>query len=263
MNITSNVELVTPEKARDWLKTSIGNRKLRMDHCKSLSNAIRRGEWLVTHQGIAFDSSGALRDGHHRLTAICIADIAVQIMVTRGLDAVATDAMDQGARRQTADILSIDKRIAEPLKLGAVLAFATPRPTIPQVRQIANGGLFDAVADLVGFCGATRRFYSSAPMKLAASIQVMNGERAEFVYEQYRSLCALDFDSMTVSAKSLVRQVDSKHANAINSRETVARGLRVFEEGRRDITRIQVSEADIESAQAFVRFVLRKSIGAA
>jgi len=36
---------------------------------RGFAEAMRRGEWMVTHQGIAFDTQGVLVDGQHRLAA--------------------------------------------------------------------------------------------------------------------------------------------------------------------------------------------------
>jgi hypothetical protein len=46
---------------------------------RDFAEAMRRGDWRLTHQGIAFDASGALVDGQHRLAAIVEADVPVEI----------------------------------------------------------------------------------------------------------------------------------------------------------------------------------------
>jgi hypothetical protein len=40
---------------------------------RGFAEAMRRGEWMVTHQGIAFDVHGALVGGKHRLAAMMAA----------------------------------------------------------------------------------------------------------------------------------------------------------------------------------------------
>jgi hypothetical protein len=98
-------------------------------------------------------------------------------------------------------------------------------------------------------------------MRLAAATTIMSGEDSNFVLSQYRALCLLNFDEMTQCSKSLVRQVDSLKARTGITREVLARGLRVFDQGRANLTKIQVSEADIAAASAWVRTLLLESIG--
>jgi hypothetical protein len=125
------------------------------------------------------------------------------------------------------------------------------------MKPIMNSGLMDAAQSLIEFCGTTRKYFSSAPMKLAACITIMNGGDADYVLRQYRALCNLDFDAMSNSAKSLVRQVEIGKTRSNETREVLARGMRVFDKSRHEINRVQVSNADIDAAVDLVRSVLR------
>lgn len=252
---------VTPDLAKLMLETSPGNRRLRAWHIDMLAALQQRGEWKLTHQGAAFDWNGALRDAHHRLHACVKSGITVQMLVTTGLDPAAFDAVDQGINRSLSDVTGIDKRVAEPLRLGTSLARKSTRVTPTQVQEIAAGGLLDALTNLVDYCGSTRRYYSTAPIKLAASATIMNGGDSNFVFGQYRALCVLDFDAMTQCSKALVRQVDSSKVKSNDVRESVARGLRVFDVNRADISKIQVSTADVAASVEMVSALLLESIG--
>lgn len=252
---------VTPELAKQMLETSIGNRKLRVWHVDMLAALQQRGEWKLTHQGAAFDSNGALRDAHHRLYACVKSGITVPMLVTTGLDPASFDAVDQGINRTLSDITGIEARVAEPLRLGTSYARKTTRVTSIQVQEIASGGLLTVLTNLVAYSGAAKRFYSTAPMKLAAAATIMNGGDSNFVMTQYRALCTLDFDAMSQCAKALVRQVESTKARSNEHRETTARGLRVFDVNRANISKIQVSEADISSSIEMVSTLLLESIG--
>jgi len=266
MNFKSNTVqttkvIVTPDLAKQMLETSPGNRRLRAWHIDMLAALQQRGEWKLTHQGAAFDWNGALRDAHHRLHACVKSGITVQMLVTTGLDPAAFDAVDQGINRSLSDVTGIDKRVAEPLRLGTSFARKSTRVTPTQVQEIAAGGLLDALTNLVDYCGSTRRYYSTAPIKLAASATIMNGGDSNFVLGQYRALCVLDFDAMTQCSKALVRQVDSSKVKSNDVRESVARGLRVFDVSRADISKIQVSTADVAASVEMVSALLLESIG--
>lgn len=88
----------------------------------------------------------------------------------------------------------------------------------------------------------------------------MDGGDADFVLQQYWALCSLDFETMSKSAQALVRQVNNVRARANDAREVLARGFRVFDKDRYAVSKIQVTESDINAAVEFVRSVLRHSV---
>lgn len=61
---------MTPAMAERFLARNEGNRLIRRYKVEAIADAIRRGEWETTHQGIAIDPDGRLIDGQHRLSAI-------------------------------------------------------------------------------------------------------------------------------------------------------------------------------------------------
>lgn len=256
----ATVMLITPEIATKMLETSPGNRKLRGWYVNLLAAAMRRGEWRVTSQGIGFDVLGRLRDAHHRLTACIQSGISFRSVVVFGMPTDAYEVTDTGIIRTYGDRLNERRDVADVLRLGCHFALGQSKPSIDQMRPFVESGLGDAARDLVEFCGTRRKYYASAPMKLAACVTVMNGGDADFVWSQYRALCCLDFESMSRSAQSLVRQVDSGKTKGTQTREVLARGLKVFDEDRYNIGKIQITEADLDSAVEFVRSVLRRSV---
>ncbi|HEV8193129.1 MAG TPA: hypothetical protein VGP82_16835, partial [Ktedonobacterales bacterium] len=70
ITITSEVRKITPALARELLKRNTNNRALRPAHVDMLRGTMQRGEWQVTHQGLAFADDGELLDGQHRLEAL-------------------------------------------------------------------------------------------------------------------------------------------------------------------------------------------------
>lgn len=251
---------ITPEIAEEMLATSVGNRRTREWYVSLLAAAMKRGEWRVTSQGIGFDVNGNMRDAHHRLKAVVKSWTTIQSVVVFGLRTDAYEVIDIGMMRTYADRLHRDPRVADVLRLGCAFAVGTAKPTIDQMRPFIEAGLGQAAETLTEFCGSRHKFYSSAPMKLAACVTVMDGGDADYVLGQYRALCRLDFDSMSSAAKALVRQVDSNKAGANNTRQTLARGLRVFDKDRASVTKIQVSDADIDAAVMLTKSVLRASL---
>lgn len=260
-NPEATVMNITPAIAKEMLETSPGNRRLRGWYVDLLAAAMKRGEWRVTNNGIGFDILGRLRDRHHTLNAVVHSGVTITQVVVMGMPTDAYEVIDTGMLRTYADRLEEDRAVADVLRLGCQYALGSSKPTIDQMRPIIDAGLGDAARSLIEFCGSTRKYYTTAPMKLAACITIMNGGNADFVLKQYRALCLLDFETMSKSAQALVRQVDSGKARANETREVLARGFRVFDNDRHGVTKIQISDADIDSAVELVRSVLRNSVG--
>ena len=105
--IESRVETITPEIATQYLARNIKNRSIRKQEVEAYAREIRRGTFVLTHQGIAFDDSGNLIDGQHRLMAIAMAGTPVQMMVSRGVVPSALTVVDRGASRTMRDVITL------------------------------------------------------------------------------------------------------------------------------------------------------------
>ncbi|MFE7193753.1 hypothetical protein [Kitasatospora sp. NPDC057541] len=102
----SRIVKVTPEIAEEFLSRASVNRPLDKGQVRTLAEAIIRGEWRLTHQGIAFDKAGELLDGQHRLHAIIEANSPAEMFVVDGLSRDVFPVLDTGKRRSAADTLS-------------------------------------------------------------------------------------------------------------------------------------------------------------
>ncbi|MFF5517629.1 hypothetical protein [Streptomyces coeruleorubidus] len=89
------------------MRTNTLNRPLSRQTVTQLARAIERGEWKLTHQGIAFDENGQLVDGQHRLEAVVKAGTAVNMLVAHGVPRAAFTVMDTGRKRTGRDALSL------------------------------------------------------------------------------------------------------------------------------------------------------------
>lgn len=104
----SQVESITPERASQLLEANTFNRPISTATVQVFADAMRRGEWKVTHQGIALNTEGVLVDGQHRLAAIVEAGIPVDLTVFTEVDPDTFDVLDIGKRRSAADALAIE-----------------------------------------------------------------------------------------------------------------------------------------------------------
>lgn len=105
---------VTPAMATDWLKNNFCNRPIQKETVRAYARDMKGGQWVPTHQGLAFNDQDELIDGQHRLHAIMMAGVTIRMMVTFGLpsridgkEMTTMDAVDRGATRSVADQLTI------------------------------------------------------------------------------------------------------------------------------------------------------------
>lgn len=103
----TKIILVTPNLAAQWLETNSNNRPLSKPYVEELARYLLNRTFQTTHQGIAFDNQDRLRDGQHRLTAIVQTGIAVRLLVATGLTEEELQAIDDGRRRTTQQVLSM------------------------------------------------------------------------------------------------------------------------------------------------------------
>ncbi|MBO0840934.1 MAG: hypothetical protein J2O49_08965 [Sciscionella sp.] len=105
----SKVQQITPDKAQRWLdEANTHNRPLSAGQVRLFADAMLRGDWKVTHQGIGFDADGTLIDGQHRLAAVVEAGIPVEMTVITDAPTDTFDVLDTGRRRGAADALAIE-----------------------------------------------------------------------------------------------------------------------------------------------------------
>jgi hypothetical protein len=257
---------VKPELAQQLLNTSPGNRRMRSWYIDQLGAAMKSGDWLVTSQGIGIDCNGQLRDAHHRLTACVRHQSPFWSVIAWGLPSACYQVIDRGLARDYSDILDQPKHIAEVLRLGASICLKINRPSAKDIEPYKVAGLACALDALNKWCSTKVRYFSSAPVRLAAAVTIINGGDADYVNQQYKALVLADYDSMSSAAKALTRQVTQMSnigasvGGSNDSKDKLARSLKVFDKDRQYVSKIQISDADKDSAIEFVRSVLNNSV---
>ncbi len=79
------VVAVTPDIATKWLEGNTHNRGIDQKTVEKYARDMKRKLWVITHQGIAFDTVGTLVDGQHRLWAVIESGETVPMLVHHGL----------------------------------------------------------------------------------------------------------------------------------------------------------------------------------
>ncbi|MFE2107015.1 hypothetical protein ACFXAF_14245 [Kitasatospora sp. NPDC059463] len=146
---------IDPELAKELVSRVSVNRRLDQGYVDALAEAMRRGEWRVTHQGIALDGpldSGSVLDGQHRLHAIVKSRCTVWLYVFEDMPRDIFPVLDTGKRRSGADALSSTGEKYLPLFFSTirhVLLFKSmPDSSWSGIRaQVTNGRILGAYWD--------------------------------------------------------------------------------------------------------------------
>lgn len=108
MSKSVSVVHVTPSLAALWLSMSHGNRALSAayvaEHAAALRKAYAEGrtDGLFSPDAITINTSGALVNGHHRLTAIVRTGVATDMCVCTGMPDEMVSRIDSGRQRTVA-----------------------------------------------------------------------------------------------------------------------------------------------------------------
>lgn len=257
--ITTVTELITPDLAYQYLRHSTENRKIRWDVVGRLVRIIRRGEWEVTPDGIAFDTNGRLVNGHHRLHAIIEADTAVYMRVTRRLSPTAWYGIDLGVARTVSDVTGLDRKEVDVAQFfiqttggrhgspGEVLAVATPVHDIQQLFHEA-------------FPKWKKRL--TAPVRAAFVMAAYTGVRPlDKLVDLFSAYGRADFNNLPLSMQALYRQLnEGVHSGggrqvAGRRRLDYVRTLIALNPKRENVSRLYVASVDKYIAQVKEIFI--------
>jgi hypothetical protein len=156
---TAAIELITPEWAIRELEKHEDELAHGLYHQRPFSEAtahsyaiaMQNGHWLLNDQGIMFDTNGWLRDGRHRLWAVVMSGVSVEMWVFRncadktinGLTIHVVDTVDVGRKRDVGQQLAIDgvsnsNRLAAACRMIARICCLFPplKLSVIQTRQI-------------------------------------------------------------------------------------------------------------------------------
>jgi hypothetical protein len=100
-------EKITPKKAAEYLKRKLPNRRTRPSLVVKYATDMKAGRWMLTHEGIAFDKRGRLIDGQHRLEAIIVAGVSIEMYVFSDLNRQTMRSVNIGGIRWDHDQLGM------------------------------------------------------------------------------------------------------------------------------------------------------------
>lgn len=251
---------ITPEMAISMLDSAnTGNRRLRAWWAEAMASAIRRGEWVTTHQGVAFTVSKRLIDGQHRLKAIALSNIGVWMYVFSGVPDEAFKVIDIGVKRTMADSTDLPKKTAEVSRFLGVIRFGGCVST-SQVRELADAGISEIHGRLIDYCNTSKSICSSAPVRAAACLLVMDGYDEQVVFNAYRGMVHQHYEQLPSSCNAFLKQVNDGKLSASKHHDLLARALKALNPNNFQLSKIQVSEADCSASATYARSLISKAM---
>lgn len=224
---------VTPEIAKVWLQTNTNNRPLRMRWVNEIANAIRRGEFQLTHQGIAFDISGVLLDGQHRLAAIAEAGIAVDLMVTWGAPPQTFQVLDIGQKRTVSFVTQTHAYVVSVARVLLAIAsgdiYASYSYSPGQISMVSDKlKLVDEPIMQINL-RYRRKFISKSQVTASAlTVCLMHPEERNKIISAYEAASQLDFKNMPPTIQTLWVQLNDGLANTKDRVNLIARAYVAF-----------------------------------
>src|SRR5262249_1380835 len=106
-DLTAQVWHLTPDVARELLRTAHANRPLVKAQVRQLIEDIRGGRWRLNGESLVLDADLRLLDGRHRCMAVAESGITVDALVAVGVDPQVMDSIDQGKSRSGAALLHV------------------------------------------------------------------------------------------------------------------------------------------------------------
>lgn len=204
----TQIKRITPEVAKTLLEANINNRRFSKPYAKRLAAEMRAGIWHETHQGIAIDKNGYIVDGQHRLAAIVQSGVPQTMIVTTELDPDAYKYIDIGKRRNSADRLREDPRVADVASFIVRMTDGTAAASRISRLEAVRDMVRDTAIYVKEIFPHKQRPFSSAVARSAFVIAVdaMDADQG-YAQEQFDALCRYDFDAMSDRSKNLVKRI--------------------------------------------------------
>jgi len=255
----TSFEKITPSMAITYLTLNTDNRPMREGWVKQLSEMIKNGEWQPTHQGIAFSVNGKLLDGQHRLSAIAKSGIPVNMLVIRDLPNDAFKTIDCGLKRTAADLTKLSSSSAEACRAAAAFTYHTGRFSADVLLKIYDCGFGALHEEIIAVAGKKIKFFSSASMRVAAVIMMMNGHDKQYIKNIYANLVHQNYDKLPTIAQQFAKQVNLGKL-PFDKVDLLARGMKVFNPEYSDTGRLMITDLDVTSATSLCRETIKNAI---
>lgn len=220
--LISEIELITPLIAEQYLETNQNNRKLNKKMVAEYAQQIKSGEWLQNGESIKFSEEGKLLDGQHRLQAIILSETPCEVLVIRGLKKESFKTIDTGKRRSRSDVLYMAgyqnvNTLAGALRLVGIFEETRNRNIYPGIfkgRRMTNTRILELASTKKGMQTAVDALYGEynyvnrllGPSAGAALFYVLSKKDKELAAEFFSALAT----GINLSEDSVMRSCREK-----------------------------------------------------
>lgn len=244
--LNSEILIVSPSFAKGLLSNNFGNRLIRKSHVKTLAQAIKKGAWKLSPQGVVIHkSSGRLLDGQHRLHAVVESGMDVPMFFIYTDDEEIFKVLDQGVKRSMSDIFSVDSRVMDTVNFCTRVALDARSTVAPhQVEPLLNSSVGKLASELVEFCPIVRKGFSTAPFKGAVVVSTVFGADKDYTFSMYKDFVNFNVDNLPPVGKAFLRQINAgsiSFSKGQTDNAAFMKFLKVFDPKNKDLNVIRLS----------------------
>lgn len=238
---------ITPDLAAEFLKRNTGNRAIRKTAVNQYADDLRRGNWKLTHQGVAISPNGRLLDGQHRLSAIVQSGISAQMVVALDVDDDSYAVIDRGKPRRLTDALGMGQKIVEPCTFICRL-HGLKGVEAHHVKTVLLS-FEDQINDLYAASAHTPKGRATAGIKAAVILRLKQNQNRHYtdILDQWRAFVLSDFDAMWPSVKAFYKQIidEPQKGGGENQKDRAVRAWIAFDPIRKNINKIIVRDYEV------------------
>lgn len=240
-------ELVTPEKAANYLKINVENRKIRTFHVDVLADDMANGRYLPNGATLSFGvaeidgrETEILFDGQHRLTAIVQSGMPQWMLVVRGVAREAHKTIDIGRIRGLSDHLGFDHYPNATLlasTLAVVQAYDDDKLRVRSSRNGSKSALYELlgrepeITESSSFLSSRRSpFYASSHAAALHHLVRREGGRhlADQFIEALRSDVGLSEGDPILSYQRWARNMATRNKGSVPRADRMAVLIKTF-----------------------------------
>lgn len=251
--------MMTPQFAAQLLQNNTGNRRVQKKWVKLLAAAMERGEWQMTHQGVAVAQDGRLLDGQHRLEAIVASQCTVPMLLATDVDPATFLVLDQGKKRGLTDVFGEPSQVMAGVRFLAMLWRGTSNLTTTDVERVLDSAYGEVLRDLYQHCSQRARVVGAAASSAAAALRVVAGEDKGYVFRVFYDLNNANYADLPPIALSLLKQVSRSDGGYLNHMGILVRALKVFDYADRNNKTLRIAAP--EELSLWAREQLDKTLG--
>lgn len=256
--ITTRVEMITPEMAKAYISNvHPDQRRLRPNSVRAYAEIMKRGDWILVPDGIAFDTDGFLIQGNHRLNALIAANVTLPFNVTRNAPKMAYSVLDRGLIRSASDALGVERK---KLEIATTLIRIALNPHVAKdIQQIKKYySRLEAPINIVfSSITAMNGRGASAPVRTAVVARFICGENLEWMSGAYATIAKQRFEHMTpIQAAYWRKEIAGQFGGGNGQLHRFVAGLKIFDKSRQSATKLYINENDINAARALAAKII-------